>query len=571
MTDIPSPKEIVTAAYERILEANKDKPEELKKAIKGDWNIRPVLEEKLGGSLDDIDTLFKIPTLNKIQSLSELEELNGHVVRFSGFVQDMIDQDFFVGFFMTKPNEFETAIPNKYHYLTEEELKEVDDQAFEHCQTHYTMNRGNLICTSIPNENKWLREKRGIDEGNFDEVAELCVVKLYDDILDSFKMNGAYEFIGTLEYRPLTPEEREERAELYKQNGYLPPNVIPDMDKYPIIHTMTYMPHPYKNATKFNKECPVLDSDKIAELRGVIFNVMVDLYGGDELAAEYVLLSLLSSVQKREDGIPVGISCINLYSTEPEISKEVVKGTERLMKLLQQHTFYTEVDLDSLSNNNLIPKKDYDTNRLSRGGLQLLSSTSVLLDETNMQEGKSEGERLIQNMRGIASLIEEQAVRYNFQYHEQVFNCSCAVIIVSTGRSIFKNAQPVPIYTTRDPNPDALNALDEKTIDELRVFFNQVSRMGAMDIPEECSTYIQDKYVQYRQDEDKDIQENKKDTKEVGAKTLHTWLTLARLKVVSHGLKQCSTEIIDHVVELEKARTKRVTEILTGDKPAASD
>ena len=121
-------------------------------------------------------------------------------------------------------------------------------------------------------------------------------------------MNKAYEVVGALEYRPLDKDEREERAQMYKENGYLPPNVIPDMDKYPVIHVMGFMEHPYKNATQFFKDSPELSFDKIAELRGKMFDILVELYGGDELTAEYVLLSLISKVQTREDGVPLGIS-----------------------------------------------------------------------------------------------------------------------------------------------------------------------------------------------------------------------------------------------------------------------
>jgi hypothetical protein len=378
-------------------------------------------------------------------------------------------------------------------------------------------------------------------------------------------MNKAYEFIGTLEYAPLNKEERERRAEMLKEQGYLPPNMIPDMDKYPVLHVMEYLEHPYKNATKFWNEIPELDSGRIAEIRDKLFEILTDIYGGDEVVAEYVLLTLLSKVQNREDGMPVGISCINLYSTDETVSSEILKGTERFMKLLTAHTLSAQVDLDSLCSVKMVPKKDYDTNRLSRGDLQILNSTTVLFDETMMKEGKKESEDLIHNMQGIASLIEEQSVKYNFQYHDQSFECSAPVIIISTGRSIFKNALPVPVNSKNPPNPDALNALTEEQLTDFRAYFNQVSRKGHMDIPEECSKHIQEKFIETRAIEDKQIQEKQKETKDVGARTLHTWLTYSRLNVVSQGKNECSTSVIDHVIDMENARTTRVADILSKD------
>jgi hypothetical protein len=251
-----------------------------------------------------------------------------------------------------------------------------------------------------------------------------------------------------------------------------------------------------------------------------------------------------------------------LYSTDPDISSEVVKGTERLMKLLQAHTLCAPIDLESLTSYDLVPKKNYDTNRLSRGDLQILNSTGILFDETHMKAGKSEGERLIHNMRAIAELIEEQTVKYNFQYHDQNFDCSAFVIIVSTGRSVFKNARPVPINPVRTPNSDALNGLSDELIGELRLYLSQVSRQGHMEIPDECSNHIQEKYVNARKEEDDAIKEQRKDTNEVGAKTLHTWLTYSKLRVIAHGQEQCSSDIVDHIINMEKDRVTRVEEVV---------
>lgn len=212
-----------------------------------------------------------------------------------------------------------------------------------------------------------------------------------------------------------------------------------------------------------------------------------------------------------------------------------------------------------------MPRKDYDSNRLSRGGLQMLNSTIVLFDETGMQEGKSEGEFLVENMTGISSLIEEQCIRYNFQYHQQKFDCSSPVIIVSTGRSVFKVATPLPIVTTKEPNADALNDIDDSLLDEFRAFFNQVSRKDQMKMGGECSEFISDLFVQLRNDERKEIEEKKKDVAEIEPKTLHAWLSMANIRVASLGLDECSSDIISYVVEMDQTRRKRVSDVINRD------
>lgn len=88
----------------------------------------------------------------------------------------MIDQDFFVGL-IQDPENTELAIPSKYFQPTDDDFKDFSESAFNFSHGKFTMSRGNLICTSIPNENKWLQEKRGVQDGKFDEVAELLIIK----------------------------------------------------------------------------------------------------------------------------------------------------------------------------------------------------------------------------------------------------------------------------------------------------------------------------------------------------------------------------------------------------------
>ena len=173
MSDLPSPKEIVAAAFKEICDHHKGSSQEIYKALRGNWDIKSALESSLGGKISDIDILLQIPSLNMIQTVQDLTDLNGKLVRFTGFVQDMLDQDFFIGLLLPKMEDFENAVPLKYTQLQNEKVSEFDPETVEFCQNNLMMNRGNIICTEIPNENKWLREKRGLENGRFDELAEL--------------------------------------------------------------------------------------------------------------------------------------------------------------------------------------------------------------------------------------------------------------------------------------------------------------------------------------------------------------------------------------------------------------
>lgn len=62
-----------------------------------------------------------------------------------------------------------------------------------------------------------------------------------------------------------------------------------------------------------------------------------------------------------------------------------------------------------------VPKKNYDTNQMEPGVLQILEGTNIICDETNMQPGKID-KNGIENIKAMAELIEEQKVVYHFEF-----------------------------------------------------------------------------------------------------------------------------------------------------------
>ena len=80
-------------------------------------------------------------------------------------------------------------------------------------------------------------------------------------------------------------------------------------------------------------------------------------------------------------------------------------------------------------------RKDYETNKLVSGMLQLAPHTHLVLDETHMQPGKLEasGVMAIQN---LAYLINQQQIKCNFQYYDIDYNVDIPVLVLSEGRSM---------------------------------------------------------------------------------------------------------------------------------------
>lgn len=77
------------------------------------------------------------------------------------------------------------------------------------------------------------------------------------------------------------------------------------------------------------------------------------------------------------------------------------------------HTF--PLSVARLNDTAMIPKKDYDQNRLVAGMLQLASGTQLLVDETHMDEGQLT-ERGVANLKAMGRLLETGKLDFDFAY-----------------------------------------------------------------------------------------------------------------------------------------------------------
>ena len=74
----------------------------------------------------------------------------------------------------------------------------------------------------------------------------------------------------------------------------------------------------------------------------------------------------------------------------------------------------------------------------------LTNDTVFMFDETKMEPGKliKHG---VENIKALATLIEQQAIILDFQYHQQEMPMQVPVIVLSSSRTMFKNTLHVPV------------------------------------------------------------------------------------------------------------------------------
>ena len=150
----------------------------------------------------------------------------------------------------------------------------------------------------------------------------------------------------------------------------------------------------------------------LAETREKIIAVIKMIVGGDTMAAEYILLNIISRVHTRKDALILGNVTLNISN----INFLQGRNLAALIKQITPFTLYLPLTLETLETKKFSPRKNYDTNLLESGLLQMVDGTFLIGDETVMKTGTVK-ENGIASIKAIATLIEQQVVEYDFQYY----------------------------------------------------------------------------------------------------------------------------------------------------------
>jgi len=170
--------------------------------------------------------------------------------------------------------------------------------------------------------------------------------------------------------------------------------------------------------------------------------------GGDELAAEYVLMNLLSGIYARVDVTQLGRFIINLSgsprapasspasaTTLSTLASPFAESLGNVISSIVPKTCLVPLSLNFLNNSRLQPSRDINSNRLQATYLQISDGTHVLVDETILNEGNL-NEMGVHNIRAVSQLVTSQAVTYDIPYQSLDFDVNAPTIILSEGKSM---------------------------------------------------------------------------------------------------------------------------------------
>ncbi|KAG5886571.1 hypothetical protein JTB14_011283 [Gonioctena quinquepunctata] len=228
---------------------------------------------------------------------------------------------------------------------------------------------------------------------------KICHLKVYKD-QEGLKLNEVYEFIGFLAtdavMDPVLNKDDENSMEF---NTLHPPTSL-----VPRIHCVSYTKLVNQNPLLRNETDPA-DSVKLDVIRKELLVLLKQLLLGDDLAAEYLLLHLISEVYARRNFLPLGKFSLNISNIPGLDNLDFVGELYKFIEKLVHKSFYLPMTLENLNDLSFIPKKDYESNSLISGILQLSGNTHVVLDETKLSPGKLNAAG-INNVKAIARLLK---------------------------------------------------------------------------------------------------------------------------------------------------------------------
>ncbi|XP_068183010.1 mini-chromosome maintenance complex-binding protein isoform X2 [Antennarius striatus] len=403
------------------------------------------------------------------------------------------------------------------------------------------------------------------------ESGPSCLVKVYED-WDGFKLNEMLEVFGILSVSPALsaladekdgssssadPTELMETAE--EQRVHSPPASL-----VPRLHMLYARTLPHNNpllppaSPEENSDCSSTLSETAA-VRTELLTYFTHILLGDALAAEYLLLHLVSDVR---DVLPLGKFSLNLSGCPAAASY-----TQRLYQILQQlvpSSFYLGMSLQNMNQMRLVPKKDYVANRLVSGMLQLARNTSLFLDETQLEQGQLDTSG-VQNVTALGNLILWQKVDYDFNYHQMEFPCNINVLVASEGRSLLPSDCQVRLQPQVSPphmeeylssihmHPQASSQLNK-----FRMYLSATRRLDYT-ISDEMTKAVEEDFVDMRKD----------DPENISAEDLHRLLVVARLLSVSQGQTSLSREgwlRAKHIDMLRRSRMEQHQRV-NGNEP----
>lgn len=201
-----------------------------------------------------------------------------------------------------------------------------------------------------------------------------------------------------------------------------------------------------------------------------------------------------------------------------------------------------------------IARKDYTTNKVTSGLLQLANHTHLVLDETQLLEGQLLAGG-VAAVKSLAHLIQRQTMQVDFRYYELDYNVDVQVLCLSEGKSMLPTDCHVPLRPVDETavaqireTMAAVRHFLQPKLSVLRRRLTQL-KLTAFDMKQEFTETITADFVEMRRAD-----------QNVNEQDLHALLVLSRLMGLCAGNKVLTEEMWQRAKRLEGERKARLAE-----------
>ncbi|XP_017111390.1 mini-chromosome maintenance complex-binding protein [Drosophila elegans] len=387
-----------------------------------------------------------------------------------------------------------------------------------------------------------------------DRPSMACMVKVYEDF-DTYQLNSLVDFVGflsvdaSLDAASLDVDDCENLSEL--QAAHPSPFLIPRIHAFGVKMLPHANPLLDESLRQPMEPCEDAYSSQLAVHKDLRMLLKLCLFD-DDLAAEYLLSHLISTVYSRSEMQSIGKFALNICNLPKQCLESYTTKLYDILELLLPASHYLPMTLETMNTATFAPKKDYETNKLVSGVLQLAPHTHLVLDETCMHQGKLEanGVRAIQH---LAHLINNQELKCDFQYYQIDYHANIPILVLSEGRSMLPsdfvmpiNADTKAVELIGESLKAAHHYLQPSRLQQFRKYLT-TARISSFSVSEEHTEMIQQDFVDMRK---ANVKSNADD--------LHGLLVLSRLLGIARGKESLDNETWQLATEFEAKRRQRL-------------
>uniref|UniRef100_A0A146LVX7 Mini-chromosome maintenance complex-binding protein n=1 Tax=Lygus hesperus TaxID=30085 RepID=A0A146LVX7_LYGHE len=518
--------------------------------------------ERIHENWEDVPLLEDVPNH---------DVLDGSLFRFRGMIQDMPNPVFYFSEYAVQ-NVTTGVVKKRCGKFRSSLVCEEGEKLLLDEETSVSSERRPYYCVSVPGLNSWARlasrtrqelpmkeetssVKRPADDMEVDDESQVssgegnkrlcavkspsetsgmvtdlhcpiptgrdaaCVVHIYD-VDDNLKVNDVVDVVGFVYVSGADQDDVD-----------VPPSLAPR------LHAVAVRRNPSMT----------INVDVSPSVRSDLHLALTQLLLGDHLAADYLICHLLSNVYSRRD-VVLGKFSLNLCNVP--LDPLYTSGLYDILASLVPRSHFFPMSLHNMNTSDLVPVKDYNTNRLKTGLLQLSDRTHFVIDETKLDIGKLQ-QRGVQNVQVLNTLLSDQTVNYDFKFYNVPFHMNIPVMVLSEGKSLLHcdavvRLTPDGSFAIAETLEAVRSYLKEPLLSHARRYLSESATQEFV-IPDDLTAAIQNDFVEMRRIDSK-----------ITPDEMHTHLVLARLLALSHGQNVLTKDIWDRASELERLRRARL-------------